>query len=223
MNEQVRHAENGIALVVAHIYVHDRAVLLGDDAVHGERERDPLIVLDAAVVVRVEKCEAVALVEWILLQIEAGAVDVRAQDVHAFAQGISSQLHQDERLAVGMRPHLVARGKRAPLADGVGERDVARFLSHADGGCGATPLGLVLRNEVDVVAGQAFEGLEVHFVVLLPSYFVFHVLRPFVLSKAYRDAANYSARRPHLGGCERSANCGGECEEATCIRFGNSV
>ena len=78
MNEQVRYAENGIALIVAHVYVHDRAVLLGDDAVHGKRERDPLIVLDAAVVVRVEKRETVALVERVLLQVEAGAVDVRA-------------------------------------------------------------------------------------------------------------------------------------------------
>ena len=182
-----------------------------------------MVVLDTAVVVRVEKREAVALVERVLLQVEAGAVDVRAQDVHTLAQRVAPQLHQDERLAVGMRPNLVACGKRAPLADGVGERDVARFLGHVDGGCGAAALGLVLRNEVDVVAGQAFEGLEVNLVVLLPSYFVFHVLRPFVLPKAYRDAANYSARRLCLGGCERSANCGGECEGATCIRFGNSL
>ena len=93
MNKQVGHAENGVALIVAHVYVHDRAVLLGDDAVHSERERNPLVVLDTAVVVRVEKREAVALVERVLLQVEAGAVDVRAQDVHTLAQRFAPQLH----------------------------------------------------------------------------------------------------------------------------------
>ena len=55
VNEQVGDDEHGVGRIFAHCDGHDGPVGLGDDAVNGQRERDPLVLLDAAIVVRVEK------------------------------------------------------------------------------------------------------------------------------------------------------------------------
>ena len=52
-----------------------------DNAVNGERQRDPLVLLDAAVVMRVEQRQIARFVERVLLDVQTRAVDVRAQNV----------------------------------------------------------------------------------------------------------------------------------------------
>ena len=52
--KQVRDAEHGVGRILAHADLDGLACLEGDDAVDGERERDPLVLLDAAVIMRVE-------------------------------------------------------------------------------------------------------------------------------------------------------------------------
>ena len=48
---------------------------------NGERQRDPLVLLDAAVVMRVEQRQIARFVERVLLDVQTRAVDVRAQNV----------------------------------------------------------------------------------------------------------------------------------------------
>ena len=168
VNEQVGHAEDRVALVLAHVDGHDRAVLLGDDAVHRERQRDPLVLLDAAVVVRVEVQQLVALEQRVLLQVEARRVDVRAQDVEAAHQRISADVREDDGLAVRLRVHLVARLQRRARIEHRHEVAVARRLGHVDGGRAALAFGLVLGYEVDIAGSQLLELRDIAFAVFLP-------------------------------------------------------
>ena len=192
MDQQVGDAEHGVVRVVAHLDVHHGAVLLGDHAVHGQRQRDPLVVLDAAVIVRVEQREPVRFVQRVLLEVEARAVDVRAQDVEARRKRLLAQLHEDERLAVCLRPHLVAGLERATLAHRVVEAEVAVLLRQRDSRRRAFALRLVVRDEVDVFGRQMLERLKVGVVVLLPSYVPFHIhasfRRKYFVPYHYRQA-----------------------------------
>ena len=81
VNEQVSDAEHGVACVFAHVHALNAAVFFRDNAMNGERQRDPLVLLDAAVVMRVEQREIARFVERVLLDIQTRAVDVRAQNV----------------------------------------------------------------------------------------------------------------------------------------------
>ena len=81
VNEQVSDAEHGVACVFAHVHALNAAVFFRDNAMNGERQCDPLVLLDAAVVMRVEQREIARFVERVLLDIQTRAVDVRAQNV----------------------------------------------------------------------------------------------------------------------------------------------
>ena len=81
VNEQVSDAKHGVARVFAHVHALNAAVFFRDNAVNGERQRDPLVLLDAAVVMRVEQRQITRFIERVLLDVQTRAVDVRAQNV----------------------------------------------------------------------------------------------------------------------------------------------
>ena len=108
MGEQVGDAEDGIGLVLADDHVHDGAVLLGHDAMDGQRQGDPLVLLDATVVVGVQRDELVLLLDGVLLDVEARRVDVRAEDVDAGRERLGAHVQEHEALAAVDGVDLVA-------------------------------------------------------------------------------------------------------------------
>ena len=198
MDEQVGHAEHRVARVLAHPHVHHRAVLLRHHAVQRQRQRHPLVRLDAAVVVRIEVRQAVCLGERVLLEVEARRVDVRAEDVHALGKRPRAEMRQDERLAMRERPHLVARFERAPFAHRLGEAAVAARLGLRDRRGGALALGFVLADEIDVVGGKPLKRLEVGRAVALPCHFMFHARSFRSQAAPLRASHAHAARRPSV-------------------------
>ena len=168
VNEQVGDAEHGVIGVFAHRDLDGHAVFLADHAVQGQRGRDPVIGLYAAVVVRVEVGHVAGFVERVLLEVEARGVDVRAQDVHALLHGAAAQVDEHEGLVVADGVHLVARGELAPLGEAGGEVDVACSLGELDGGGHALALGLVLADERAVCGAEVLEFGEGRVVIFLP-------------------------------------------------------
>ena len=75
------------------------SVFQRDCAVQLQRDRDPLILFDAAVVVRFEVAQLVLLVERDLLEVETGRVDMRAGDHRAVGQALFADHGQQQRLA----------------------------------------------------------------------------------------------------------------------------
>ena len=173
--QKVGHAEHRVGRVVADVHLHHLAVGFGHDAVKRQRQRRPLVVLYAAVVVRVQQREVVRLVQRILLDVEARRVDVRPQDVHALGDRCGPHMYENDGLALGAGPQLAARAHRRAGGDAISQRIVAGVLSSGDGGRRALALGLVLGDEIDVVDGQRLKLVQRRLVVLLPSHFAFHV------------------------------------------------
>ena len=175
MDEQVGDAEDGIIGVLADLHVHHAAVLLGDHAVQRQRDGDPLVVLDAAVVMGVHEGKLAGFVQRVLLDVQARAVDVRTKDVHAVGQRAGAQLYQDNGLVAHGSPHLVAGSKLAACGDGGVQAFVAGGLGAADGCGGELALGLVLGDEVDVAGGELLELGQLVLIVAFPRGFAFHI------------------------------------------------
>ena len=173
MGKKIGYAEYGIAGVVAHVHIDHSAVGLGHHAVQRQGQRHPLVVLDAAIVVRIEEGEPVVLVYRILLQVQAGAVDVGTQDVQARFERFGADMSQNERLAMHASPYLVASFKRAALANRRFERFVARSFRLLNSGSKATALGFVVGDVVDIAGSQAVKLFELVGAVALPCVLAF--------------------------------------------------
>ena len=77
MYEEIRHAEDGVVRLLTNRDLDNRAVLLHDNTVECKRNRHPLVLLDAAVVVRVEICQTIVLIQGVLLHINTAGVGER--------------------------------------------------------------------------------------------------------------------------------------------------
>ena len=185
MGEEVRDAEHRVRRVFADADLDGLARLERDDAVDSQRERDPLVLLDAAVIVRVEQSDIRVLVERVLLGVEARRVDVGAQDVEAVLERVGTEHRQDEGLAVGLGVDLVAGLELALLLDGLGERLVPGLFGQSDRGAHAFALGLVLRDELDVIVAEFLELIEILVAIALPCVLAFHEHPPIWWSMQY--------------------------------------
>lgn len=76
MWQQIGYAERRVGGVLADVHLHHLAVGGDHYAVQGQGQGCPLVVLDAAVVVGVQKREVVRLVQRVLLDVQARRVDV---------------------------------------------------------------------------------------------------------------------------------------------------
>ena len=120
------------------------SVLFDNHAVQRERQRDPLIVFDAAVIVCVEVGQPVCLVEGILLYVQARAVDMRADDVEALLHGRFADYEEHDALVhVGIIQFL-PRLERLALFDQCAQILKTVFLGQGDGFLHALALGLAL-------------------------------------------------------------------------------
>ena len=77
---------------------------------------------------------------------------MRAENIKAGFQRVGAYVQQNERLAVRVRPNLIARLELASLCNCLFERLVALGFCKLDCRCGALSLGFVIRDEIDVIA-----------------------------------------------------------------------
>ena len=173
MGQKIGYAEYGVAGIVAHIHVNHGAVGFRHHTVKRQRQRYPLVVLDAAIVVSVEEGKPVVLVNRVLLQVQTGAVDVGAQDIQARLERLGADVSQNERLAMHASPYFAARFERAALANHILKRFIARSFCLLNGGRKATALGFVVRDVVDIAGSQTVELFKLVGVVVFPCVLAF--------------------------------------------------
>ena len=109
MGQDVTDDEYGIRLVLAQADRDGRSVLPADHAVQGERQGQPLVFLDATVVMGIQVNQKILFVEGILLDVQPGRVNVRAEDVHAVLNVPRTDVEQGNGLAELAQVHLIAR------------------------------------------------------------------------------------------------------------------
>ncbi len=113
MREKVVDIEHGVGGVFADADLCLRAVFAHDDAVQRQRHRRPLVLFDAAVIMRFEEAHARLFVEGVLLDVDAGRVDVRDDEAHAvFFEVFAADAEGDDALAAVDEVALVSRAER---------------------------------------------------------------------------------------------------------------
>ena len=174
MRQQVGDAEDRVAVRLAQRHAHLRAVLAHDDAVQRQRHRQPLVLLDAAVVVRIQIGQAARLVQRVLLYIQARGIDVRAEDVHALLQRMAAHHKEQEALVHPVDVDAVACLERAALAhEHVKIREAAR-LRRLHGRAHALALGLSMVKVIAIRARKRVNPGQSGLVIGLPGIFSLH-------------------------------------------------
>ena len=138
MREQIVDDELRILGVVADLDVDLAAVAADDKAVQLERDGDPLVFADAAVVVRLEVGQLGILVEGIGLEVEPRRVGVGRADVRALGERLLADDHEHDGLAAVVVVELVTGGDGHARRVGL----EALRLGEADGGDDAFAFGL---------------------------------------------------------------------------------
>ena len=175
MREQVGDADHGVLGVLADNDVHKAAVLLGNHAMHRKGHCDPLILLDAAIIMRVQIRKAGFLIHGVLLEVDAGRVDMRAHDVHTLFKGLLANHEKHDGLAHAVGVDAIARAELFALGDNFREIAIAMLFRKLNGLAHAFALGLAIVEKLNVVLGDSLELFELLIRIGGPCNFSFHI------------------------------------------------
>ena len=157
MYEEIRHAEDRVVCLLAKCDLDNCAVFLHDNTVECKRDRHPLVLFDAAVVVRVKIRQTVILIQRILLHIEAAGVNVCAEDVHAALHRLRPDVEEHDCLLHVDGVDLVPRRECLPLRNDIRKVAVARCACAADCLRHALALRLAVREEINVAVRKCID------------------------------------------------------------------
>ena len=144
----------------------------------GQRQRDPLVLLDAAVIVRVQIGHVFIFVERILLDVQAGRINVCAEDVHALFQRLTAELECCDGLFVVHRVELGSGGELHALFASFVHADVAVLTQRADGIGDGFALGFAQVEVFFIIGGYFFEFRKIFGAVLRPGDLSVHKNKP---------------------------------------------
>ena len=150
MDEEISDTEHGVVRLLPERDRDCCAVFLDDNTVQGERYRHPLVLLDAAVVMRIKVRQPAVLIERILLHIKAARVDVRAEDIHAVFHRLCADMKEHNRLFHVDGVDLIPRAELRPLSDNVRQITVARRLGSAHRLLHTLALRLAVREKINI-------------------------------------------------------------------------
>ena len=157
VRKQVGNADDGIGGIFTDNDVNKRAVLLCNNAVHCKGHCNPLILFDTAVVMRVEICKIGVLIEGILLKVNAGGVNMSADDVQTLENGLFADFEKHERFAHEVGIDAVA-GVELFAACNYGVKvAITLCFCHFNSLCNAFALGFAVVKELDVFGGDCVE------------------------------------------------------------------
>ena len=174
MNQKICHAENRILFVLTDPDIHSGAVLFGDHTVDGERDGRPLILLDATIIVCVQKCHLCILVQRDLLEVKTRGVDMRAQNPKALLNRLRTDCEQCHRL---FHPHcvdLVTALQALTLCDHIGQIPVPCLPGTLCNLFYRFPLRLYMVHKILVIFRKRIQVFDLLLIVVRPSVFFSH-------------------------------------------------
>ena len=174
MNKKIRDHEYRIILILSDGNLLRRPVLLHDHAVQRQRLRHPLILLDAAVIMRIQISKPLILIERILLHINARRINVCAQDVHARRNRLLPEAEKRQHLLHAHRIYLISRFQALSHCHHLIQVPVAGLLRHTDAELHALPLRLAGIKAGFISFTDLFKLFQLLAVVRTPCTFSIH-------------------------------------------------
>ena len=154
VGEQIVDVEYGIGLFLADDDVAVAAVGTDDSAVDGKRSCNPLVLLDTAVVMGLEEAHIALFIDGMLLQVDAGRVDMGCGDANAVFHRLAADHEQEQFLVAVVIIEFVTC--LYGHTKGIGLKIAS--LCHLDGVKHCFSLGLA-----QIQIGLVALGIDVHF------------------------------------------------------------
>ena len=109
MNQDIADTEYRIIFLLTNCKGNHASVLFHNDSVQSQRKGNPLVFLDAAIIMGIQKSHLGILIKRILLQIKTGRINVGTQDVHALLHRFRTNDKHSDFLAHIVTEDLVSR------------------------------------------------------------------------------------------------------------------
>ncbi len=88
MNQDIADTKYRVIFLFSDRNRNHASILFHNHAMQSKRKCHPLVFLDATVIMCIQKCHLRILIKGILLQIQAGGIDMGTQDIHALLHGL---------------------------------------------------------------------------------------------------------------------------------------
>ena len=195
VNQKVGHAENRVILLFADNHIHHAAILLCYYAMESQRQGDPLIFLDAPIIMGIKISHAAILIKRLLLQIKAAGINMRPQDCHALFHGHSADIEHGNSLLHADSIYLVPRLQAFTPLNNLLQITIALFPCLTDNLLSAFTLRLAAAEKILVVFIQAGKSLLLSLAVAVPDslfliFFLIIVLHGLYLFLCHQNYLN---------------------------------
>ncbi len=174
MDEQIRHEENGIVLVLSHIDLHGTAVLLHNHTVNGKGNRHPLVLFHAAVIMGVQISETAILIERILFHVQTGGINMCPKNIDAVLHLLLTDLKHHDGFIHPYGIHLVARFELFAILHQRLQFLIARRIQCIYDLVDALPLGLSSVQKVHILSGKSIHFFKLFLIIRFPCVFLLH-------------------------------------------------
>ena len=191
MNQQVRDKEHRIVRIFPDIENSGRSVFSDNHTVNGQRQRDIKILLDTAVVMRIEISQPAVLVERILLHVETRGINVGSENIHTVLHRLLADFKENNGFVHPNGINFIARVQLLTAFDEPAEFAEALGLSHIDQGVNGLTLGLGIIEKLLVVLAEIICCFGLLPCIGSPCVFLVHFLSPLncQLIKVYSSSA----------------------------------
>ena len=195
VGQQVGDAEHRVVVALADRHLHGVAVPLHDHAVQRQGQRQPLVLLDAAVVVGIQVGQVPVLKQRVLLDVQAGRIDVGAQYVHAPLNGHAAHHEGHEALVHPLAIHPIPRLQRLAGLDQRVQVAKARRPADALRLRRGLPLGLGIVQKRPIGVGEGGQPCPLLGGIVLPCVLSVHKY-PSITDTDHRYAPSATSSRP---------------------------
>ena len=154
VDQQIGDHQHGIAGILADGDGDLAAVLAADQTVESQGHGDPLILLDAAVIVGLQESHLRIFIEGVGLYVDPGRVNVGSADIGTLCQRFATHNRQNDGLIPVVKVDLVTGGNGHAGSEGL-EALLLGFC-HSPGGC--FPFGLAGVDERHIFLREQLHG-----------------------------------------------------------------
>ena len=177
MYQQIADSYDWIAVILTDIQLDNRFVLLHDYTMQRQRQGYPLILFDTAVIMRIQHCEFLILIQRILFDIQTRRIHMCSQNIASGSHRLLTDQKQCNSLAHIVGIHLITAFQRFFVFDDILQIAISVGFRNPDTFTYTFTFSLAVGN-IFFISFTIFEYfLQSCFIILFPSIFS-HSLPP---------------------------------------------
>ena len=178
MDQKIRNTKNRILCFLADGQFNNSSILLRHNAMQCQRNGRPLVFLDTAVVMSIQKRHLAVLIQRILLEIQTRRINMSTQNIHTLLHRFCPDLEQYHQFFLVYRIHFISGFQLFSGCNCFLQRNITMFLCHFYSQMRTLALGLSFRDKSAVLLRYLSHFLQGILIIGVPCVFTFHSSSP---------------------------------------------